>query len=784
MRLLAPGVSGFAEYLRLAAASAYKVPELRDVARLWWERPLPADFRPAASTKRTPAPPAPRAPTSSAPPALTYAEPGTPIEQQDPASVRILDRIVTRLGERFTVEGVRSGQGYRVVNLRSPGTDRVFTGLPMGTLLTTVSLRHVGDPEILDGYSDLKQALRDNQRSQDQYRAIRTLVQDSIDEITADEQARPQKAVPSRPKTPAERAALERDLAAADEILQEAKPASPPVRAPGLFWRVGDRWFGDTALIPGNARHVGYGDFEATLPGGRLYFARRSDDKFSPGNRAACMSCPCARAATCPACSSAWPPRASRSLGGVWDEWPRDAAMRTLNPGEPAARPGTARRRRRRHAADDDDTAADDDDTPSASSEPALLAPPPVPAVAGDLSFMVEAKEFQGALNLIRRVAVPGDKALRLVQIECRGHVFFRVGSPDSFFELRFTTTRCISPGDATVDSKQLAASTKHLTAGALQVQKQPREATLQIGSGGRQVSVPTADVRPDPAGRGPLGRRPDPAGRLHGPARPTLFAVSTDASRPQLHQLSFKADGERLTAFATEGHMLAMASVSTPAAAALGGQSIAYPALVRLHKLLQEYEKTARPGRRGRKDTAAPPLRIQTSTGDPGHLAVATDLFTFVASRAPVKPASFDAVIAKASNITTVCIVNAAELLGAMKPLASAKETAEVKVDSPLEITSGTFSFTLRDLFLDGPPWRSASTRPSCARPSRACRRGPTSRSPSPRRTAPCSSWPGRIPRSPGPAATPAARSSRGWSRGTSRSSCRCGAERMWNHV
>ena len=258
---------------------------------------------------------------------------------------------------------------------------------------------------------------------------------------------------------------------------------------------------------------------------------------------------------------------------------------------------------------------------------------------------------------------------------------------------------------DATVDSKQLATSTKHLTAGALQVQKQPREATLQIGSGGRQVSVPTADYVPIPLDAGLSGDAQIPLKAFMGLLDRTLFAVSTDVSRPQLHQLSFKADGERLTAFATEGHMLAMASVSTPAAAALDGQSIAYPALVRLHKLLQEYEKTARTGRRGRKDMAAPPLRIQTSTGEPWHLAVATDLFTFVASRAPVKPASFDAVIAKASNITTVCIVNAAELLGAMKPLASAKETAEVKVDSPLEITSGTFSFTLRDLFLDGPP-------------------------------------------------------------------------------
>ncbi|MBA3549811.1 MAG: hypothetical protein H0T76_25300, partial [Nannocystis sp.] len=348
---------------------------------------------------------------------------------------------------------------------------------------------------------------------------------------------------------------------------------------------------------------------------------------------------------------------------------------------------------------DDDD---DDDAAAPAASQPAPLAPP-VPAAAGDLSFMVEAREFQGALNLIRRVALPNDKTLRLVQIECRGHVFFRVGSPDSFFELRFTTTRCISPGDATVDSKQLAMSTKHLTAGALQVQKQPREATLQVGSGGRQVSVPTAAYVPIPLDAGLSGDAQIPLDVFMSLLDRTLFAVSTDAGRPKLHQLSFQAEGERLTAFASDGHMLAMASVSTPAAAALGGQSIAYPALVRLHKLLQEYEKTG--GRRGRKDTAAPPLRIQTSTGHPGHLAVATDLFTYVAARAPVKPVRFEEAIESASNIATVCVVNAAELIGAIKPLASAKESAEIKVDSPLSIASDTFSFTLRDLFIDGPP-------------------------------------------------------------------------------
>lgn len=104
---------------------------------------------------------------------------------------------------------------------------------------------------------------------------------------------------------------------------------------------------------------------------------------------------------------------------------------------------------------------------------------------------------------------------------------------------------------------------------------------------------------------------------------------------------------------------MLAMASVSTPAAAALDGQSIAYPALVRLHKLLQEYEKTARPGRRGRKDTAAPPRGIQTLTGDPGHLAVATDCSPSSPAARRSSPPASTPVIAKASNITTVRIAN-----------------------------------------------------------------------------------------------------------------------------
>jgi len=132
-------------------------------------------------------------------------------------------------------------------------------------------------------------------------------------------------------------------------------------------------------------------------------------------------------------------------------------------------------------------------------------------------------------------------------------------------------------------------------------------------------------------------------------------------------------------------------------------GQRIAYPALLRLQKLLQEYEKTVRPGRR-RKDAASPPLRIQTATGGTKRLALATDLFTFIASRAPAEPIAYQNVIPKAGDLTTVCVVNRAELFDAMKPLASAKELARVQVATPLEIKSDTFSFNLRDVFVDGP--------------------------------------------------------------------------------
>jgi DNA polymerase-3 subunit beta len=440
-----------------------------------------------------------------------------------------------------------------------------------------------------------------------------------------------------------------------------------------------------------------YGDFQATVPGGELYFSRR-DDKELPGQSGRLHELSLREGSDLPGVLERLAAAGLAQSGGAWDDWPRAAGDAEQPRPPPLAQVPPP---------DDDDDPSDDDADPSRQArrhgDVSLLAPPPVPAVAGELAFMVDAKELQGALNLIRRVSVPGDEKLSLVQIECRGHVFFRVGSLDQFFELRFTTTRCISPGDATVASKEFAARTKHLTAGALQVQKKPREATLQVGLVGRQVSVPTVEYVPVRLDTDLSGDAQIPLDAFMGLLDRTLFAVSTDANRPQLHMLAFHAEGQRLTAIASNGHMLALASVDTPDAAALDNQRIAYPALVRLQKLLQEYEKTVRPGRR-RKDAASPPLRIQTSTGAPKRLALATDLFTFIAARAPADPIPYQAVIPKPGDLTTVCVVNRAELFDAMKPIAAAKELSRVKVASPLEVTSDTFSFNLRDVFVDGP--------------------------------------------------------------------------------
>lgn len=75
-----------------------------------------------------------------------------------------------------------------------------------------------------------------------------------------------------------------------DEATRRDEPApTPPPTTPGQtegrFWRVGDLWFGDTALISrlGSAEHAGFGDFNVRLPGGKLLFIRVDDRPRLPG---------------------------------------------------------------------------------------------------------------------------------------------------------------------------------------------------------------------------------------------------------------------------------------------------------------------------------------------------------------------------------------------------------------------------------------------------------------------------------------------------------------------
>jgi hypothetical protein len=193
MRLFSPGTAGFAEFLRLAAVSTYTVSELRAAARLWWERPIPADFRPARPLPR-PSPARPQRPHTPRSPSRS--------------STRIRRRC--RSSSEWSPDSASASPSSRCAAATATAwwtcarrdTDRIFTQIPVGTLLTTVSLRSSGKQEDLGDYAELKQAIRDRGRPQEQYREIRRHVSESIDEIAADEQPRPQEGRPRAPRRP------------------------------------------------------------------------------------------------------------------------------------------------------------------------------------------------------------------------------------------------------------------------------------------------------------------------------------------------------------------------------------------------------------------------------------------------------------------------------------------------------------------------------------------------------------------------------------------------------
>ena len=127
---------------------------------------------------------------SHEPPPVPPESPETPLHQQDRHSVDVLDRLVAALSQVFIVTPIRSGHGYRVVDLRSSVDFGVYKGLPRNTYLTTVSLRHSGPSEIIGDKAYLVQSTRDAGLSHDQYRAIRQFVAETVERLTDEAQGK------------------------------------------------------------------------------------------------------------------------------------------------------------------------------------------------------------------------------------------------------------------------------------------------------------------------------------------------------------------------------------------------------------------------------------------------------------------------------------------------------------------------------------------------------------------------------------------------------------------
>lgn len=156
------------------------------------DRPPGAHWLSAAGFRRVPES------SRQEPPPVPPESPETPLHQQDPNSVDVLDRLVAALSEVFIVTPIRSGHGYRVVDLRSSVDFGVYKGLPRNTYLTTVSLRHSGPSEIIGEKAYLVQSTRDAGLSHDQYRAIRQFVAETVERLTDEAQGK----VPPEPEAP------------------------------------------------------------------------------------------------------------------------------------------------------------------------------------------------------------------------------------------------------------------------------------------------------------------------------------------------------------------------------------------------------------------------------------------------------------------------------------------------------------------------------------------------------------------------------------------------------
>lgn len=497
------------------------------------------------------------------------------------------------------------------------------------------------------------------------------------------------------------------------------KPKTPAQNL-GHFWRIADRYYGDTALIASmqaaghKAEHTGFGSFSIALPGGRLHFNRAQDERLFEEQVGRVHTLDPQGDVDLPKVLADLEAAGLAASGGEWETMPTSypPPKEPILAGVPAP-PEPAFAAPAEPVTSDDEPAED-------------LPAPTVPAEEGGLEFSIDPKELQGALNLIKRVSDPRDSALSQVQIECRGHVIFRVGAPAQFFELRLQSTRCAAMGAATVEVKPLLDAPRTLGKQRLVIRKVAHEPHLRLSAGGRQVELATS-------GYTPIGLESDPTHVVSLPGdvladmlHRTTFAVSRSKSREHLMVLHLESDGTALRLVSTDGHRMAVASTAATGTRALDGLQISVAAAERIETLVDQHLALARP--RGRSAAReAPPVHLLVTAGSDTRakmLIVRSELFTFAAAHVPVQFPRFQAVVPAIDKLGGLCVVQARELAEALASVARAKDNAVLEFGDALQVTNKAgegepvLRFAIRDVFVSGPPHR-ALVNPELLRPA-----------------------------------------------------------------
>ncbi|MBZ5708222.1 SNF2-related protein [Nannocystis pusilla] len=488
---------------------------------------------------------------------------------------------------------------------------------------------------------------------------------------------------------------------------------SPP-REVGHFWRIADRYYGDTALIRSMqaagypAEHAGFGFFDVVLPKGKISFNRAQDERLFEEQIGRLHTLDVRGDVDLPAMLVELEAAGHAVSGGEWETMPtsypppKEPILASVPPPpEPSFAAAAA------EVAPEVEAEAEEHE----AEEPA----PAIAAEEGGLEFSIDPKELQGALNLIKRVSDPKMDNLSMVQIECHGHVFFRIGSPRRFFELRLQSTRCAAMGDATVEVKPLLDAARTLGKQRLTIRKTRGARALQLVAGARQVEIQTIDYTPTRIESEPVHVVSLPGDVLADLLHRTTYAIGSDPKRKHLQVLHVESDERSLRFLSLDGPRLAVASTPVAGAAELDGFQISRPAAERLEALIDQHLALARPRGRG-TSRAVPPVQILVTAETPMRprmLVFRSELFTFAAAHINVDFPSFERVVPALDNLGGIGVVAARELVDALAAVARTKDNAVLEFKDGLQITNKgggkqpVLRFAVRDAFVSGPPLR-----------------------------------------------------------------------------